>query len=143
MKEIQINTLQTYISSLSASDHTIWRATKYFKKPTAHVPSKKLNRFVDKNRKRKDIFTKYIETNSTPQIKNLDVEIKNFLTLPFQMFLLNENFTVNEINSRKNKIDKQQETAEFDLTDVIVLKKIPLKGIQLFQLMCNALYLLA
>jgi hypothetical protein len=38
LQDIQNKTFETYISALSADDHSIWKATKHIKRPIAHIP---------------------------------------------------------------------------------------------------------
>ena len=37
LQDIQNKTFETYISALSADDHSIWKATRHLKLPTAHI----------------------------------------------------------------------------------------------------------
>lgn len=82
MKDIRIDTFQTYLSSLSPNDRTIWRATKHFKKPTAQVPPiRSSTGSWERTEKEK---AKRLETIFTPHTNDPDVEIEIVLNSPFQ-----------------------------------------------------------
>jgi hypothetical protein len=77
--------------SLSKDDHTIWKATKNFKRPQISIP---LIRISDRSWAKSDsekatTFAEHLEQAFTPHsnINHNDSEIENILDIPCQMSL--------------------------------------------------------
>jgi hypothetical protein len=82
-------TFEYYIASLSKDDHTIWKATKKFKRPKISIPPiRKSDRSWAKSDSEKaTTFAEHLEQVFTPHsnINHNDSEIQKFLEIPCQM----------------------------------------------------------
>jgi hypothetical protein len=75
-------TFETYINTLSKEDHTIWKATKQFKKPIIHVPPILMEdgNWGKTDKEKATAFAEYLsKVFTTPQTNNKNNNFKNIV----------------------------------------------------------------
>jgi hypothetical protein len=121
---------------LSDDDHTIWKATKKFKRPQISIP---LIRKVDRSWAKSDsekatMFAEHLEQVFTPlsNINHNDSEIENFLEIPIKPFSLRE--AVQEI-----KNINPQKGPGYDFITEKIIRQIPRVAIVLLTTIYNSM----
>jgi hypothetical protein len=82
-------TFKTYITTLSPNDHSLWKATKKFKRPTIAIPPiRKHDRtWARTNREKTNLFAEHLATVFTPNNTNNanTDDVESFLNAPCQL----------------------------------------------------------
>jgi hypothetical protein len=82
-------TFKTYITNLSPNDHSLWKATKKFKRPTTAIPPiRKHDRsWARENKEKTNLFAEHLATVFTPNNTNNanKDDVESFLNAPCQL----------------------------------------------------------
>ena len=148
LQDIQNKTFETYISALSADDHSIWKATRHLKRPTAHIPpilredgtwsitdDEKATTFAAHLSK---VFTApppdpYHDTSDTVQA---------YLDSPCPMTPPIRPFTLAEVTMEVFKC-KNHKAPGYDLITAQILKELPREAMVLLTTIYNSMLRLA
>lgn len=135
-------TFEHYITTLSKNDHSIWKATKKFKRPQISVPPirKRDNGWAKSDHEKAAAFAEYLEQVFTPfpNVNSDDNEIENTLQVPLQMALPINHFTPEEVIHEILNV-KPQKAPGYDLITGSILKQLPKKGIILLTTIYNSM----
>jgi len=102
-------TFETYITSLSKEDHSIWKATKQFKRPILHVPPilQEDGNWGQTDKDKATAFATYLSNVfSLPQTdynNNTENVVKTFLDSACPMTLPITPFSLTEVKEAINK----------------------------------------
>lgn len=143
LMKVRNDTFQYYITNLSPIDHTIWKATKKFNRPTASIPPIKNldDTWARSDKEKADTFADHLATVfSTPQPigNNDDTEIASFLDVPCQMSLPLRPFSPAEV-SRQIKLANPRKAPGYDLIVGEVLQNLPRKALVLLTTIFNSI----
>lgn len=133
LKKLQVNT--------SKSEHNLWMATRYLKRPASrNIPIKDVNGLWKRTDKDKAIaFSKHLEDTFKPfQFNHNDTEIMSFLDVACQMELPIKHFSPREIRQEVAKLNNKKSPG-YDKIDSFVLKNLPKKGIVFLALLFNSI----
>lgn len=145
LKNTKNSSFEHFITTLSPDDHTIWRATKKFKRPYTPIPPiRKPDRSWARSDEEKAIvFAEHLEQVFTPlPSRNSDKDIENFLEIPCQMSLPIKPFTPKEVR-REIKNLNSRKAPGYDLITGTTLKQLPRKGLVLLTIIYNSMLRLA
>lgn len=135
-------TFKMYITNLSTDDHSLWKATKKFKRPLVPIPpiskpngswarrtTEKANTFADYLA---DIFTTHSNDN------NSDNAIKAYLNAPCQLSPPLRAITPTDVH-REIQLLNPHKAAGYDLIVGKILKHLPRKAIKLLTTIFNSI----
>lgn len=135
-------TFKYYISNLTPNDHSLWQATKKFKRPITSIPPiRKSDLSWAKTDEEKSntlaqhlaqVFSLHTEVNAE------DEEVYTFLDAPCQLSLPLKPCTPTEIWKAINKINPHKAPG-YDLINGDVLKHLPRKAIVLLTIVYNSM----
>lgn len=132
-----------YITNLSADDHSIWKATKKFKKPILATPPIRRtdNNWARTDEEKANLFAEYLSQVFTPLPPNnniYDTEIETYLDAPCQMSLPIRAFTPAEVKSEIKQINTHKAPGH-DLIAGEVLQHLPKKALVLLTTIYNSM----
>jgi RNA polymerase-interacting CarD/CdnL/TRCF family regulator len=138
LQEIRNTSFDTYITSLSKEDHSIWKATKQFKRPITHIPPlrKMDGSWARTDLEKANVFAEYLATVFTPHSQSTsknndnDEDIEEFLNSPCPPSLPIHLFTPAEVKNTISNCNNHKAPG-FDLITAEVLKQIPRKTLVL------------
>lgn len=138
--------LANFLRNLSATnnnDHSLWKATKYLKKPTTRdVPIKRPDGTWCRSSKNKaDEFADHLETIFQPNYFNNNSEESNiitFLETPCQMDLPIKSFSPREVLDEITKLNNFKSPG-YDKIDPIVAKSLSKKSLLFLTLIYNSI----
>lgn len=137
------DSFKQFITKLSPDDHTLWKVTKKFKRPTLMIPPirKHDGTWARAEKEKADIFADYL-TNvfSTPQPQgiNTDHEIDSFLDAPCQLSLPTKSFSPAEVR-QQIQLTNSHKAPGFDLIVGEILKNLPRKALVLLTTIYNSI----
>lgn len=135
-------TFEQYITSLSKDDHTIWKATKKFKRPqTSNPPIRKTDgSWAKSDADKATTFAEHVAEVFTaiPNANPSDNEIEGFLRAPCQMSLPIKSFSPKEIVQEINNL-KPYKAAGYDLITGSTLRQLPRKAIIMLTTIYNSI----
>lgn len=135
-------TFKTYITNLSPVDHSLWKATKKFKRPIVAIPPirKPNGAWARSNTEKANEFAEYLaNVYTTPQINNNnDVEIENYLNTPCQLSPPTKPFSPTEIRKEIGLLNPRKAPG-YDLIAGDILKNLPKKAIMLLTNIYNSM----
>jgi len=146
LKNIKNERFQEFTSNLSpteASDYSLWKATKYLKRPQIYIPPilKNDGSWAKDCKDKAETFASYFEAVFKPHNLNSNIEhdIHEFNDSPNQLDMPIKPFTPSDIN-KVIKYDLNAKKAPgYDLITGTVLKELPRKGIVLLTIIFNAI----
>lgn len=149
LQDIRNATFESYITTLSKEDHSIWKATKTFKRPTAHVPPimREDGTWGKTDQEKASTFAEHLsKVFSVPQPNNNnnnnDNIIKNYLDSPCPMTLPIKPFSPSEVKREILKCNNHKAPG-FDLITAQILKELPRKAVVLLTTIYNSIIRLA
>uniref|UniRef100_A0A1Y1KFT3 Reverse transcriptase domain-containing protein n=1 Tax=Photinus pyralis TaxID=7054 RepID=A0A1Y1KFT3_PHOPY len=128
-----------YLKNLKQEDHTIWRATKGFKRPQVGIPPiRKTNGdWARSNKEKSNTFAEHLSKVFQPLESNIaDETIEEYLDIPCQMSLPIKPISPAEIRSEIKKLNDNKAPG-YDLITEQVLKMLPVKAIVLLATIYN------
>lgn len=135
-------TFEHYITSLSKDDHTIWKATKKFKRPQISIPPirKDDGSWAKSDPEKAATFAKHLEQVFTPlpNLSPTDNEIENFLEIPCQLSLPIKSFSPREVIQEIKNIGMHKAPG-YDLITGTILRQLPRKAIVLLTIIYNSM----
>jgi hypothetical protein len=138
-------TIKTYITSLSKENHTIWKATKQFKKPITHVTPilQEDGNWRKTDKEKATAFAEYLSnvfTTSQTNDNNNNTEniVKTFLDSACPMTLPITPFSPTEVKVQINKCNSHKAPG-FDFITGQVLKELPRKAVVLLTTIYNSI----
>jgi hypothetical protein len=105
MQEAKNENFYSYITQLSSDDHSLWKATKKFKRPITSIPPiRKTDRtWARSSTEKVEVFAEHlVNVFSTPQQQNNDADIKDFLHDPHQLSYPIKAFSPTEVYQEIN-----------------------------------------
>jgi len=136
------STFEHYLTSLSPSDNTLWKATKRLKRPQVSIPPiRKADRSWAKSDDEKAIaFADHLQQVFSPHLLPIptDAAISAFLDVPCQMSLPIKPFSPNEVVDALAHINVRKAPG-YDLISGKVLKELPKKAILLLTILYNSI----
>lgn len=139
--------IQVYLEGLtptSASDYSLWKATRKLKQNQLHIPPIRdsNNKWARNDQEKADMFSNHLKNVFTPFPSTIsqadEKEIEDFLDSPFQMELPIDKFQTREIKSIINELHVKKAPG-FDLITSKILKELPEKGIKFITILFNAI----
>lgn len=132
-----------YITNLSADDHSIWKATKKFKRPVVAAPPirKPNNNWARTDEEKADLFADYLAQVFTPLPRSNDVDdsdIKECLDAPCQLSLPINAFTPADVRREIKQINSHKAPGH-DLIVGEILKHLPRKALVLLTTIYNSM----
>ena len=135
-------TFKSYITNLSPVDHSLWKATKKFKRPIVAIPPirKPNGTWARSNIEKANEFAEYlVNVYTTPQINNnYDAEIESYLNAPCQLSPPIKPFSPNEIRKEIGLLNSRKAPG-YDLIVGDILKNLPKKAIVLLTNIYNSM----
>ena len=144
LQTIRNSTFETYISSLSRDDHTIWKATKQFKRPTLHVPPilRDDDTWSISDKDKATTFASHLTSvYSIPQADNASTTqdtVQTFLDSACPMMLPITPFSPTEVRDVINKCNSHKAPG-YDLITGPILQELPQKAIVLLTTIYNSM----
>lgn len=142
IQEARNDTFKHYITNLSIDDHSLWKATKKFKRPIIAVPP---IRTPDRNwartdQEKVDIFAEHLAKvfSSVPNDNIDDADILNYLDIPCQLSLPVKSFSPAEVHKELLQTNSHKAPGH-DLIVGEVLKHLPKKAIVLLTSVYNSM----
>lgn len=141
--EIKNNSISSYLESLTYSkdtDYSLWKATKYLKRPVIHIPPiKTSNDGLAKTKEQKaESFAEYLEQtfqpNQTTYRKPLVLDEHNIAILKLEIPLTN----VKEVKKEIKKYVVPKKAPGYDLITGEILRQLPNKAIKKLTDIVNA-----
>lgn len=151
LQKIENEQTEEFLSQLSPTqntDHSLWRATKYLKRPTIHVPPLRNedNTWARSDEEKANLFARHLVKTFQPwpannesssedmqsQNNNTDQATQDFLEMSIKKF------TEHEIAEQIGQM-KQKKAPGFDLITAKVLQELPPVGIKLLRNIFNAI----
>jgi hypothetical protein len=131
--------LKTYITILSPDNHSLWKATKEFKRPTIAIPP--IRKQDGTNKEKTNLFADYLATVFTPNKNNNNNEddVETFLNASCQLPLPTRAFTPTVVRNILNLLNPHK-APEYDLITVALLKNLPRKAIVLLTTIYNSMF---
>lgn len=134
-------TFSYYISTLSPEDHTIWKATKKFKRPITQIPPlrKPAGNWARSKEEKANTFGDHLAQVFTPfpsNNPNFDTEIEEYLNSPGQLSLPLRPVSPAEVY-REIKLTSSFKAPGYDLIVGNILKHLPKKAIVLITTIYN------
>lgn len=136
---------QDFTSKLSpteASDYSLWKATKYLKRPQMLLPPimKQDGTWAKSAKEKAETFASHYEEVFKPHAIDSDLErdIYEFLDSPNQLEMPIKSFTPSEVNNVILKDLNPKKAPGYDLITGRVLKELPRKGIVFLTIIFNA-----
>jgi hypothetical protein len=118
LKNISNSFFEHYITSLSTDDHSIWKATKEFKRPQTPIPPirKPDSSWARSDSEKAEAFAKHLE----------DKDIELLLETPCQMPLPIKSFCPKELRRQIKNLNPRKAPG-YDLITSFILKQLPKK----------------
>lgn len=140
LKQNKEETYQYYLSNLSKTDHSIWKATTNSKRPQIiKSPIRKANNeWARSDQEKADTFAQHFEQVFTPHLDTQDPQINSFLEAPLQLSLPIKNFKYSEVKYEIDHLNKKKSPG-YDLINGRVLSELPDKAIQYIKTLFNAI----
>jgi hypothetical protein len=131
-------TFDYYIKNLETNDHSLWRATKKFKRPTPIVsPIKQEDgNWARSNSEKAQVFAEHLSRIFTPLNNQEDEEINNYLDAPCQLSPPIRSITPTEV-MEQIKMTNSHKAPGHDLIVGEILKHLPRKAIILLTILYN------
>jgi hypothetical protein len=135
-------TFKTYITNLSPTDHSLWKATKKLRRPTVAIPPirQRDGSWARTNKDKTNLFAKHLATVFTPHngsTANED-EVESFIAAPCQLSLPTRVFTPTEIRKTINTLSSHKAPG-YDLITGALLKHLPRKAIVFITTLYNGI----
>lgn len=129
LNEAQNSNFESHIQNLSADDHSLWKATKKFKRPTppASPIRKPDSKWARTDKEKADTFANHLADVFQPFEANpghTEVEILESLETPFQMSPPIRRINISEVKSEIEQLNPHKAPG-YDLITGHVLKKLP------------------
>jgi hypothetical protein len=105
LQELHNSSFERYITHLSPTDNTLWKATKHLKCPQAPVPPiRKLNNeWARSDKDKANVFATHLADVFRAEHGHIDDDVDNFITAPCQMSLPIRAFTPAEVTAELTK----------------------------------------
>lgn len=145
LKEYKNDSINAFLSNLSPSnnkEHSIWKATKFLKRPQKrNIPFKNTCGVWCRNDKNKsEAFKEFLEETFSP-FSFCEAEderkIKDFLDVPCQMYRPIKHCSPREVEREIIKLNPKKSPG-YDFIDAKILKSLPRKGLIFLSLLFNA-----
>lgn len=136
-------TFKQYIAKLSPNDHTIWKATKKFKRPVVAIPPirKPDGSWARTDEEKANLFAEYLEEVFTPfpAYNNInDEEIHSYIEAPCQLSPPMKLFTPKEVLDHIKTINSFKAPG-YDLIVGEILKHLTRKALVLLTVIYNSI----
>lgn len=142
LQQAKNETFSYYISHLTPVDHSLWKATKKFKRPTVTIlPVRNINRsWARSNEEKANVFAEYLANVFTPpqNNNNEDTEVLTYLNAPCQLSQPIEPFSPSEVRKAITRLNSHKAPG-YDLITAEVLKNLPKKSIVLLTAIYNSM----
>ena len=142
LTKMRNNTFERYITSLNKEDHTIWKATKKFKRPQTAIPPirKADGTWAKSDPEKATTFADHLKQvfSPLPNINGNQEEIINFLDVPCQMAPPIKPFTPGETQREIENLNEHKAPG-YELITATILKQLPRKAIVLLTIIFNAM----
>lgn len=148
LQNIRNTEFEAYITNLSKEDHSIWKATKKFKRPITHIPPirKEDDSWAKTDKEKASIFAKHLaEVFSTPTPQgnnNNDDTITRYLVSPCPMTLPINSYSPSEVKQEITRCSNYKAPG-FDLITGRILKELPRKALVMLTTIYNSMLRLA
>lgn len=130
IKKTKNESINNYLKDLSAekeSEYSLWRATKYLKRPKQHIPPIKRNdgTWARSNQEKADVFANHLEETFTPLPRQCAFEnIKRVSKIDLDHIPLVKFKELQKVITRLSN----KKTPGYDLITGEILKELPRKG---------------
>jgi hypothetical protein len=131
-------TFDYYINNLEPYDHSIYRATKKFKRPRITVSPLRQEdgNWARSNSEKSQVFAEHLGRTFAPLNNQYDEEISSYLDAPCQLSPLIRSITPAEV-TKQIKLTNPHKAPGYDLITGEVLKYLPRKAIVLLTTLYN------
>lgn len=140
IREIKNQQFETYLSTLTRDDNSIWKAAKSFKRPKIHIPPirNQTDQWARSDTEKSNVFAHYLAEVFHPHSNEDNAEVEEYLTAPLQLSLPIKAFSPLEI-IQEIKYLNSKKAPGYDLITGKALKELPRKGIILLTILFNAI----
>src|SRR5215510_2251909 len=148
LQDIQNKTFETYISALSADDHSLWKATRHLKRPITHIPPilREDGTWSITDDEKATTFATHLSNVFTAPVPDphLDTSdaVQSYLDSPCPMTPPIRPFSLAEVTMEISKC-KNHKAPGFDLITAQILKELPREAIALLTFIYNGMLRLA
>ena len=141
IRQAKNDTFKLYTANLTPDDHSLWKATKKFKRPTMAIPPLRKPHFswARSNTEKTNQFAQHLAKVFTPHPRNNnDDEIEAYLDVPYQLSPPLKAVSSTQVHRAINQLNPQKAPG-YDSVDGTILKKLPRKAIVLLTSIFNSM----
>lgn len=135
VKRLSINNFLSGLTACSSTDYSLWKATKYLKRPKLQVPALKKDdgKWARSNQEKADAYAEHLESRFQPNPGTEDLP-------KLQTKVYNDSIplvTIAEVAEEINFLNSKKAPG-FDMITGTILKKLPRKGLVKLTTLINA-----
>jgi len=144
LQELHNSSFEHYITHLSPTDNTLWKATKQLKRPQAPVPPiRKLNNeWAHSNKDKANVFATHLADVFRAEQRHIDDDVEDSITASCQMSLPIRAFTPAEVKTALTRLNTRKAPG-YDLISGQILKRLPCKTVVLLTVVFNRMLTLS
>ena len=144
LQELHNNSFEHYITHLSPTDNTLWKATKQLRCPQAPVPPirKPNNEWARSDKDKACVFATHLADVFRAEQGHTDDDVEDFITAPCQMSPPIRAFTPTEVKAELTRLNSRKAPG-YDLITGQILKRLPRKTIVLLTVVFNRMLTLS
>jgi len=144
LQELRNSNFEHYVTHLSPTDNTLWKATKQLKFLQAPVPPiRKLNNeWALSDKDKANVFATHLADVFRAVQGHIDGDVEDFITSPCQMPLPIRAFTPAEFKAELTRLNTRKAPG-YDLISGQILKRLPRKTVVLFTVVFNRMLTLS